>query len=141
MFLAFTLSMPRRGSFNHKWLGDSHNYVQVRHVPDEANGRKILAGQPFDYDLGDGWVARVSVRRVGRRKAERIRRVSVGFDGYDWMIDSILLHSNIRKPSEYLIRVHGRARAYVSDALIREEGARPAMRAHNVRMLGYPHKH
>ena len=56
---------------------------------------KILAGQSYSYDFGDGWGASVSVREVTASEAARIERKPVGFCGYDWMIDSIIRDGEI----------------------------------------------
>jgi hypothetical protein len=50
----------------------------------------------YHYNFGDGWAAGVSVRTVDAAEARKLRRKSDGFSGYDWMIDSIVQHGEIR---------------------------------------------
>jgi hypothetical protein len=59
-----------------------------------------LDGQTFSYSWDDGWRAAISVRKVDSTEARRLRRVSVGFYGYEWMVDSILLDGEIVAPSD-----------------------------------------
>ena len=92
--LGFELSMPGVGSWDGKWSGRKNYYAICRRKPKGANLRKY-----YRYDFGDGWVAGVSVREVDSREAQKIRRKSCGFCGYDWMITSILTDGRIITPT------------------------------------------
>ena len=96
--LAFKLTMPRAGSWNGRWSREGRLHCLVR----RASKRKEdeLAGREFYYDFGDGWVARVSVERVDSRRARKLRRMSAGFAGYEWMVDEIINHGRIRSYEE-----------------------------------------
>jgi len=50
----------------------------------------------WSYDFGDGWRALVSGTLL--KKGERVKK-SDGFYGYDWMVDSIIFHNEIRTKS------------------------------------------
>jgi len=89
----FELSMPGVNSWNGRWTGEEGYYAKTRNIP-EADAA-ALRGY-YSYNFGDGWRAGVTVRRVDGRAAAKIRKKSSGFCGYDWMIDSILRHGDIR---------------------------------------------
>ncbi len=94
MKLAFTLSMPSVNSWNGKWSGEDRSHVIVKTLPESA--ASAIRGKSFHYSFGDGWVAAVAVSEVDTAEAERLTKQSAGFCGYDWMIDSILTHGDIR---------------------------------------------
>lgn len=50
----------------------------------------MLAAHWYSYRWSDGWVASIEVLECTSAEARFIRRRSLGFNGYDWMIDSIL---------------------------------------------------
>lgn len=89
MLVAFELSMPGIGSWNRKWSGEGRPYVRVRKLS-KQQAEKALQKTRYAYDWRDGWCAAVSVRRVDSKEAAKLRKKSVGFFGYDWMIDSII---------------------------------------------------
>lgn len=78
----FQLSMPSNNSWNGKWSGEKNVYTVVRSVPE-----KIFCGlkRHHTYSFGDGWVAAVTNREALPREKATNR-----FNGYEWMIDSIL---------------------------------------------------
>lgn len=49
----------------------------------------------YHYNFGDGWAAGIHVKKVDSRKALKAKKESVGFSGYDWMVDSILDYGEI----------------------------------------------
>lgn len=101
MLLAFELSMPGVNSWNGKWSGESKSFVKVLKV-----GTKSLAKPGYyHYDFGDGWRAAVSVRKVDAATARKLRKESLGFCGYDWMIDEILDNGRIKTLAERSIKV------------------------------------
>lgn len=96
VLIAFELSMPNVGSWNGKWTGEGRPYIRVREV-DDQKAASLLEEGSFDYRWDDGWCAYVSVRQVDTKEAAKLRKKSVGFLGYDWMIDSILAKGSIQK--------------------------------------------
>jgi hypothetical protein len=82
-------SLERRGS-----LLRSHPQVwsQQGH---QREGCQDSRGGSYYYNFGDGWGASVSVRKVTAAQARKIERKSVGFCGYEWMIDSIIRDGEI----------------------------------------------
>jgi len=100
MILAFELSMPGVASWNGRWSGEGRLYARVvnfgRGKAATERATRIRDTGYFHYSFGDGWRAGVSVRQVTSAEARRIRRKSQGFCGYDWMIDSIRKHLEIR---------------------------------------------
>ena len=100
MKICFELSMPNRASWNGRWSGEADLYARVRDFVrsrDEMElAKSILAKPNYSYDFGDGWRANVSVRAVTSPEARKIERRSRGFSGYDWMIDSIINHLEIK---------------------------------------------
>ena len=96
MLLCFELSMPNNNSWNGKWSGEGNLYARVRNVRSEKVAKKLLAAESWYYNFGDGWSANVSVKETDATAARKIRKQSKGFCGYDWMIDSIFTHDEIR---------------------------------------------
>lgn len=100
--VAFELSMPCAASWNGKWSGDGRPYVRVcrftKDMIEEHNLEALLEHRVFDYRWADGWCAAVTLREVDSKEAQKLRKKSVGFYGYDWMIDSILDVGFIKKP-------------------------------------------
>ena len=93
MILCFTLRMPRVNTWNGSWSGDGREYTICRSFNTnemKEKAAKILQKENYFYDFGDGWVARVKVKEVTRQEATKIKRVSAGFCGYDWMVTSIV---------------------------------------------------
>jgi len=100
VILCFELSMPNIGSWNGKWTGEGRPYVIVKNFGRSKKAtkkaQKILEKGYFHYNFGDGWAAGVSVRDVDSKEAQRLRRKSCGFSGYDWMVQSIQDHGEIK---------------------------------------------
>lgn len=96
--IAFYLSFPHVGSWDGKWSGEGKLYARVYknvEVPKER------VGKVFTYRWDDGWEAWVEVVQVDSKEANRIRKKSVGFCGYDWMIESIIRFGEIKKKSDW----------------------------------------
>lgn len=90
--IVFELSMPHSGSWNGKWSGEGRAYIRVkcdRDVP------KALWDNDYYYRWDDGWEACVSVRHMPSVEARKLERKSVGFCGYDWMINSLIMRGYI----------------------------------------------
>jgi hypothetical protein len=93
--IAFNLTMPNVGSWNGKWSGQGKLYALIRSVPTDK-AEAILKKGYFHYSWSDGWGAGVVAGRVDTaREANKIKRRSSGFCGYDWMVDSIIEHGKI----------------------------------------------
>lgn len=96
MLLAFELTMPGVNSWDGRWSGEQKRYIKVLKV-----GAKCLAKPgEYSYAFGDGWRASVEVRIVDGAESRKLRRISAGFCGYDWMIDEIRFEGRIRTLSE-----------------------------------------
>jgi hypothetical protein len=92
--------MPSRSSWNGRWGGEENYYAIVRSVP---TGKKhterantLVGNGPYRYAFGDGWAAQVSVKLIEGAAVTKARKRSKGFCGYDWMVESILRHGEIR---------------------------------------------
>lgn len=96
MLLAFELSMPGVNSRNGRWTGEARRYVKVLRV---GTGCLAKPGR-YIYNFGDGWRAAVEVREVDGKESRKLRRVSDGFCGYDWMVDEIRFHGRIKTLAE-----------------------------------------
>ena len=92
--------MPSAGSWNGKWSGEGRPYVRVRNISKKMAGEcaidAIIKQGRYTYRWDDGWCAAVDVRQVDSKESAKLRKRSVGFMGYDWMIDSILDYGDIR---------------------------------------------
>ena len=62
--------------------------------------QELIENSPHLYDFGDGWSAKVSVRAVDAAEARKVRKVSQGFCGYDWMVQSLSLWGDIKTKKE-----------------------------------------
>jgi len=91
MRIAFKLSMPGVNSWDNRWSGEAKRYVIVR-----STKRDDIAGNSYGYNFGDGWYACVRAEEVTANEAAMLRRKSDGFCGYEWMVDSIIIHGEIR---------------------------------------------
>jgi len=96
--LSFKLTMPNVGSWNGQWTGAEKLYYSIRKPP--LKQQRELDGKGFFYDFGDGWGASVRVEKIDSQEANRRRKLSCGFAGYDWMIDEILEYGRILTRSE-----------------------------------------
>lgn len=97
--IVFYLDMPGKASWNGKWSGEGKIFAKVRtdsSVPSE------YIGQSFNYRWDDGWEACVTVEKVTSKEANKIRKQSAGFCGYEWMIDSIIDHGYIITPNDFI---------------------------------------
>jgi hypothetical protein len=97
MLLAFELSMPRVNSWNGRWSGEERRHVRVL----RAGARCLAKPGRYRYDFGDGWVASVEVREVDGKESRKLRRLSDGFCGYDWMIEEIRSYGRIKTLAEH----------------------------------------
>ena len=91
MIVAFTLSMPNNNAWDGRWSGDGECHAIVKTFTGKREIARVeaLFGNHY-YNFGDGWGANVNVREVASRQAAKLRKASVGFNGYEWMIDSLL---------------------------------------------------
>jgi len=91
VILAFELSMPSNNAWNGRWTGEGTCYAIVRSF---RTGWPTVDGKSIPsyahYAFGDGWAAAVTVREVDRIEAAKLRLLSQGFCGYDWMVESLI---------------------------------------------------
>ena len=95
--IVFELTMPHVNTWNGHWSGENKRYIRTRPdrlVPEE------LWGRDFFYRWSDGWTACVSVKQMPARDSEKLLRISDGFLGYDWMIDSLISDGYIHVKGE-----------------------------------------
>jgi hypothetical protein len=90
----FSLTMPVVKSWNGRWSGADEPHYEVRNVSRKTVEKLGIMDAPksWSYRFDDGWVAEVTaqISNPSMPKAP-----SAGFCGYDWMIDSILRHSDL----------------------------------------------
>lgn len=86
----FRLTMPGCGSWNGKWSGELRNYTILRNIDDDQAAQ--LDGRSWSYGWSDGWRAEVSARIV--REGDMLKP-SHDFNGYEWMVASILQYGKI----------------------------------------------
>ncbi len=95
--------MPGIASWNGKWSGEKDLYALVQSFPGkrgEEKAGRILSRHYYSYNFGDGWRAAIEVRAVGPAESKRLRKLSKGFCGYDWMVDSIIQDGAIYGPTQ-----------------------------------------
>ena len=90
--VAFVLTMPRSPSWNGRWSGESNLHCIVKR---DNEVPKELVGKSYGHFWDDGWCAEVEVKHVDRATANRMKKQSVGFCGYDWMVSSIIRKGRI----------------------------------------------
>lgn len=98
MHVSFELSMPGNNAWNGKWTGEGKLYARVVNVGTSKAAREKyekLIGH-HSYSFGDGWRAAITVRECTSTAARKLRKDSLGFCGYDWMIESLRSHGEIR---------------------------------------------
>lgn len=95
--VAFVLTMPNRGSWNGRWSGENDCYCIVKRFGGKKGAARAaqLKGSYY-YNFGDGWGANVAVKVVDASEARLLKRITKGFCGYDWMVESILTHGRIQ---------------------------------------------
>lgn len=105
--LSFELTMPNKGSWNGQWSGQDKRYYVIRKISDKyfksKEHLKELSEKGYDnwhYSWSDGWGANVRVEIVDSKEAAKRRKLSKGFCGYDWMIDSIIYYGEISTQTE-----------------------------------------
>lgn len=102
--ISFELTMPNNNSWNGRWSGEGKKYFVIRKF-DKKTSEKLLEKTvgmcaSHYYNFGDGWGANVKVQKVDAKEANKRRKISSGFCGYDWMIDEIILHGKILEREE-----------------------------------------
>src|SRR3990167_7206260 len=98
MILLFELSMPSANSWNGRWSGEERYHALTRKFTTVKGGKhaaEILAQGSFYYRWDDGWSACITVKEATPAEARAATKRSVGFAGYDWMVDSILRDGKI----------------------------------------------
>ena len=114
--LSFELTMPNVGSWNGKWTGADKHYFVIK-VVDNKTAAKIMNGaeimpivegffnprqigntlprKNYHYSWDDGWGASICVEQITAREGNKRRKLSSGFWGYEWMVDSIIIYDEI----------------------------------------------
>lgn len=96
MILAFTLTMPGRNTWNGRWSGEGELFVITRNLGQSKAARKKGEALLGDHSYSWSWRANIKVNEVDAAEARRLRAKSRGFLGCSWMVDSLLLHGDIR---------------------------------------------
>jgi len=100
MILSFELTMPNVGSWNGKWTGAEWPYFRCRTLS-KKDGEKFMQEKTnarcrnFYYNFRDGWGANVEVKVIDSYTRRKLEKITEGFCGYEWMIDSILKYDKI----------------------------------------------
>lgn len=87
--------MPGRNSWNGRWSGEETLYAIVKKFATkkaQVKAQEILAKRYYSHNFGDGWRAGIEVSEATPQEARRVRKLSKGFCGYDWMVANILAH-------------------------------------------------
>lgn len=92
--------MPNRESWNGRWSGEDKFYGKFQSFTSHKGKEKaeeLLSHRNWHFSWGDGWGASVSVRKVASSDVRRLKKQCNGFNGYDWMVESILACGEIRQ--------------------------------------------
>lgn len=96
IIISFELTMPNVGSWNGKWSGADSKYFIVRTFTKKFFTNTLLPlfdgknHQNWYYNFGDGWGANVRAEIIDSKTASQRRKLSKGFCGYEWMVESII---------------------------------------------------
>lgn len=109
MILSFELTMPNVSSWNGRWSGEGRKYYVTRKTSKTWLSKqdhfkelfKENGSANFYYRWEDGWGANVSVEIVTAAEARKRNKISAGFYGYEWMINSIMYHGEIQTESHW----------------------------------------
>ncbi len=96
--LGFYLSMPRNNSWNGRWSGDGGKYVIIKKftgMKGKEKAKSLLENNSHYHDFGDGWAASVEIKQLTPEVARKDKKNSLGFCGYDWMVNSIISKGKI----------------------------------------------
>lgn len=92
--------MPGRASWNGRWSGEEKIYAIIKPIGRSAAARakadELLNKRFFSHSWSDGWRASIEVSEAEGAELRRIRKLSKGFCGYDWMVTNILSHGDCR---------------------------------------------
>lgn len=104
--LSFELTMPNVGSWNGKWTGADQKYYIIKSLSNNVMKRDHfkqvldIGSDNWYYSFGDCWGANVKAQLVDNNEAKKRRKLSKGFAGYDWMVDSIISYGEIMNTSQ-----------------------------------------
>ena len=90
--------MPNVGSWNGKWTGADRPYFRFKTLS-KKDAELLMDGkdyQNFYYNFGDGWGANVKVKITDSYTRRKLEKITKGFCGYEWMIESILKNGKIK---------------------------------------------
>ena len=97
MHFAFILTMPNNNAWNGRWSGEGKVYAKVKTFTTREFKEQLLQRVGNHYhNFGDGWGANVEVKVVSLEEKRKLIKQSQGFCGYEWMINSIIDHGEIR---------------------------------------------
>lgn len=94
--IAFILTMPNNNSWNGRWSGDRDLFVIVKKI-EKKLANELLEIENFRYRWDDGWTANIEIKEIDSKEANKLRKKSQGFRGYEWMINSIIENKKIIK--------------------------------------------
>lgn len=96
-YLIFVLSMPGNNSWNGKWSGeDNYHAIGRKYNNKDETPDRILQKMYHSHNFGDGWCAGIKIKEVNNKQFQTLIKKSVGFAGYEWMVDSIINHNEIK---------------------------------------------
>lgn len=94
LLVSFKLTMPNNNAWNGKWTGEGVDYYIIRKLKKDEQAF-LAKSHTFYYNFGDGWGAMVTVEEITAQEAQKRRKNSKGFCGYDWMVESIIKNGKI----------------------------------------------
>lgn len=105
--VSFQLTMPNVGSWNGRWSGADSKYYIIKRISDRYLNSKewfkdfLKNGKDsWHYSWNDGWGANVRAEIIDSTESRKRKKLSAGFCGYDWMVDSIMWYGKIQSTKE-----------------------------------------
>jgi len=92
MNLSFQLTFPKVNTWDGNFTGSDKNYIIAKSVS-KIDYNRIMgqsSTKSFSYDFGDGWIAKIEIKKIDKKQVKNIQKTSDGFMNYEWMADSII---------------------------------------------------
>lgn len=99
--ISFELTMPSNNSWNGKWTGAEKKYYIIKRLSERSTENLLANGDYYTHNFGDGWMAAVRVEIIDSKESAKRKKLSSGFCGYDWMVNSLIYSGSINYERRY----------------------------------------
>ena len=99
--VSFELTMPSNNSWNGKWTGAEKKHYLIKKLSQRLVDNLLSHGNYFTHNFGDGWMAGIKVEIIDGPEGRKRNKMSAGFCGYDWMVNSLIYTGEINYNRQY----------------------------------------